>query len=320
MNETLFFQGSILRQGNRIEINGAHSNNFFLTLQSDGNLVMYRSGGGPIWASNVYGKGTPPYQLVFPSTGVLTVQDKTGASIWTLEQDKNSMNKQNIQDRPLYLAIQDTGNIQLFDNGRKLIWESGSGQYEQDVNTTGIYMCHEKKRSDEAIAYPLSTQGTAKLYKPGNCPDGWEKRNILGDIPTCYYGNYERSGGQQYPWKFGDVPFNYDGAKARCENDHGVGGCEMIGLIYYPKCTGWTENRPGDGTAWTCNAKKSCPPGYQFDRYDGVGTYCRPIQTGTVPFWENDYLKTVQKNMVYHDDGVVPAIVDTVSGWISKMK
>lgn len=63
------------------------------------------------------------------------------------------------------------------------------------------------------------------------CKSGY--KDIAG---VCWAedGTYGRGVG--FPWKFGDKAFNYDAAKERCENEHGIGNCEMEGLIYYPKC------------------------------------------------------------------------------------
>ena len=79
----------------------------------------------------------------------------------------------------------------------------------------------------------VSSPGLMTMKAP--CPPGTTDSGI-----TCYY---ERGAG--YPWKFGDpitIPINLENAKKRCEADHGVGNCEMDGLIWYPKCrSGYTN-------------------------------------------------------------------------------
>ena len=101
--------------------------------------------------------------------------------------------------------------------------------------------------------------GTASAATRGDCPAGYEQSGLIcyepckagysGVGPVCWQkcpsgfadhgafcgkpAPYGRGAG--YPWKFGDG-LNLDGAKGRCERDHGKGKCEQSGLIIYPKC------------------------------------------------------------------------------------
>lgn len=50
---------------------------FTLTMQPDGNLVLYDSTGLATWASDSHGQGTGPYTLQLNSSGVWAVVDST---------------------------------------------------------------------------------------------------------------------------------------------------------------------------------------------------------------------------------------------------
>jgi hypothetical protein len=85
---------------------------------------------------------------------------------------------------------------------------------------------------------------------------------------------YGRGGG--YPWQFGDAPFSLDGARARCERDHGAGRCEQDGAIIYPKC------RAGFHAAGCCICSPNC-----VDGMNDIGVSCAKKSygrgVGTVP-------------------------------------
>ena len=122
------------------------------------------------------------------------------------------------------------------------------------------------------------------------CPNGW-RRFGFDCHQTCPSGfrddglfcrKVEVGRGVGYPWWFGDW-FDLNGAKSRCERDHGSGNCEQCGLIMYPKC-------PAGMWPVTCNICRphvpNCPalgmvPGFdlscgkQIRIGDPVGMSCR---------------------------------------------
>lgn len=89
------------------------------------------------------------------------------------------------------------------------------------------------------------------------CPSGFRDDGAFCAKPAAY------GRGAGYPWKFGDKAFNYDGARRRCEKNHGQGRCEMNGLIYYPKCA---ENFHNVGC---CVCSPNCPSGF-----NDIGVSC----------------------------------------------
>ena len=94
-----------------------------------------------------------------------------------------------------------------------------------------------------------------------NCPAGYRDDGAFCAKPEAY------GRGAGYPWKFGDKAFNYDGAKRRCENDHG--SCEMDGLIYYPRC------RANFHKVGCCVCSPDCPSGM-----NDIGVSCEKKSYG----------------------------------------
>jgi hypothetical protein len=53
-----------------------------ITMQNDGNLVIYDAEGHATWASGTQGKGRSPYKLVLQTDRNLVIYDGSGAAIW----------------------------------------------------------------------------------------------------------------------------------------------------------------------------------------------------------------------------------------------
>ena len=64
-----------------------HSSNFQrpfrLTMQHDGNLVIYDQHNRAVWASNTCHKGTCPHRLVMQSDGNLVIYDANSVATWS---------------------------------------------------------------------------------------------------------------------------------------------------------------------------------------------------------------------------------------------
>ena len=55
---------------------------FLLTMQTDGNLVMYDQYGRAVWASNTYEIGIAPHSLAMESDGNLVIYDANWVATW----------------------------------------------------------------------------------------------------------------------------------------------------------------------------------------------------------------------------------------------
>jgi hypothetical protein len=75
---------------------------FTLTYQSDGNLVLYRNGGGPQWASGT--AGTTPGLAVMQSDGNLVIYDSLSNAIWASHTETHPSSRLNV-DNAGFIAI-----------------------------------------------------------------------------------------------------------------------------------------------------------------------------------------------------------------------
>jgi hypothetical protein len=91
---------------------------FYLSYQSDGNLVLYRSDGFPIWATMT--NGTEPGYVAMQDDGNFVIYDGRGVPIWHTNTWGNP---------GAYLSIHDDGNMAIYSTGGQLLWQSGSGGY-----------------------------------------------------------------------------------------------------------------------------------------------------------------------------------------------
>ncbi len=89
---------------------------FTLTYQDDGNLVIYKNGNQPIWASNTTGRNAAR-RLMFQEDGNLVIYDKNQKPIWA----SNSENKGG-----KYIVMQDDGNLVIYTMNNHAIWATNT--------------------------------------------------------------------------------------------------------------------------------------------------------------------------------------------------
>jgi hypothetical protein len=97
---------------------GLETDNFILVLQGDGNLVIYRKGGSPIWGSGSNGKGEGPYSLSLQGDGNLVIYAKNGP-IWGSGSNGKG-------EGPFNLELKPDGNLVLTDSKNSVTWQSNS--------------------------------------------------------------------------------------------------------------------------------------------------------------------------------------------------
>jgi hypothetical protein len=91
-----------------------------LAYQGDGNLVVYRHGGGgsiPLWASNTYGR--PSSTCAMQGDGNLVMYDDGGAPVWSSGTWGNDGSR---------CFMQDDGNAVIYNSGSQPIWASNTAQ------------------------------------------------------------------------------------------------------------------------------------------------------------------------------------------------
>ena len=88
-----------------------------LIMQGNGNLVEY-NGNLAVWASNTYNTGKAPYRVTVQSDGNLVVYDANNSALWYTATYGQGVG-------PYQLAINDSGNIQLRDSHNKVLYATG---------------------------------------------------------------------------------------------------------------------------------------------------------------------------------------------------
>ncbi len=86
-----------------------------LSYQSDGDLVVYDKSNTPIWSTKT--AGNTPDKLVFQSNGILVLYGATKTLLWTSKSTSKGVKS---------LQLSDQGNLSIWDE-KKVIWESASG-------------------------------------------------------------------------------------------------------------------------------------------------------------------------------------------------
>ena len=85
-----------------------------LTMQTDGNLVLYDENGTPRWASNTVGRGA---FMVFQSDGNLVVYNSSGGAVWASGTCCHSNYN---------FAVQSDGNLVIYDSGWDVHWATNT--------------------------------------------------------------------------------------------------------------------------------------------------------------------------------------------------
>ena len=95
---------------------------YSLVQQGDGNLVLYKSGGRPIWSNSANG---PTAWTIMQGDGNLVSYDVIGRPRWASNTGGNGASR---------LVVQDDGNAVVYRNSDgRAVWQSGTGGGRQPV-------------------------------------------------------------------------------------------------------------------------------------------------------------------------------------------
>lgn len=254
-----------------------------LVMQNDGNLVVYDSHNTPRWSS-WYGHNPTLKNWVCLKDGVkkgdVTVNwgPEIGGGIWACNQwlseceGKCTVEKSNWEckkgDQSMGIAEIGKGVTAL---NTKFDAQWACNTWNQGCNTskdcqafavdpseyrkansavTTPNTCLDNKELSGALCYPKCNAGftgVANLCLK-NCPTDFRDDGYYCAKPAPY------GRGAGYPWMVGDWVGNYDQAKKRCEKENPQ-GCDLDGLIYYPKC------KKGYHAFGCCTCTPDCEPG-----------------------------------------------------------
>jgi len=96
---------------------------FFLKMQKDGNLVVYRSHEfipkNALWSSNTYNKSQGPYQARMQNDGNFVAYDRYNKPLWA----SDTYNK---GTAPYHLRMQEDGNLCIYDRNNQVTWSSST--------------------------------------------------------------------------------------------------------------------------------------------------------------------------------------------------
>ena len=114
--------GQEMRPGQSVYCSNRH---YFMTYQTDGNFVVYRSRDNfALWSTKTYGQ--PAGRLTMQEDGNLVVYKPDGSAIWA------SVKNWGNPCRGQYLIMQDDGNAVVYDNRGNAVWASGT--YREAIN------------------------------------------------------------------------------------------------------------------------------------------------------------------------------------------
>ncbi|MGD9682916.1 MAG: hypothetical protein AB7W16_17135 [Candidatus Obscuribacterales bacterium] len=162
------FVGQGLRVGESLTCpNGRLS----MTLQDDGNLVIYTPGKYPLWASNSNGQ-TGVWDLVMQPDGNLVAYDIASQPFWASDS---------ITHVESYFSLHDSGSGAIYEkNTDKVLWSTNTSVPAHPLKlpgTTGYLKTGEGILAGQSIAsagdlftLKLQTDGNLVLYAPGEQP------------------------------------------------------------------------------------------------------------------------------------------------------
>jgi len=129
---------------------------YYLTLQNDGNLVLYRATGQPLWATNT--PGSSASELVIRYDYSLTLTDTLGRVLWIFNQKRGTAMPR--------LEVLDDGNLVFIDGRGDILWQSGTAQRFSDTLSENQRMNGNEKLISKSGRYSavMQTDGNFVVY------------------------------------------------------------------------------------------------------------------------------------------------------------
>ncbi len=151
----------------------SNNGNFTLIYQTDGNLVLYRQDGTPIWWTGT--DGTAPGAVSVTSDGDVVMTDADGNAVWATGTGGHA---------GASLDLQDSGALQLVDRNGSVLFDSGSGGGNQgacggfgggSTLQSGDVLCPNSAVTSPSGMFQLVYQndGNLVLYRNDGVPLWW---------------------------------------------------------------------------------------------------------------------------------------------------
>jgi hypothetical protein len=242
-----------------------------LTMQSDGNLVLYMVNGNaglmPLWAAGT--KGNSGDRVVLQNNGNLAVYNATNQVLWSSNTSNPGCTN---------LLLQDDGNLVL-DNAAHAIWATNTVQNtlrpgEQLTEGEAIYS------TDERYKLSMQSDGNLVLYGP----------------PGALWASHTRGNGQDYATMQGDgnlVIYTTTGRQLWASNTGGRAGARAVVqddgnfVVYQGSTPFWASHTQGTRSArplaFTKPPFQSCPSPPPSPPPPPVVVVPRPTPVPTLP-------------------------------------
>lgn len=133
---------------------------YYLTLQSDGNLVLYTQAGKALWASGTNGKGAVNFRL--QGDGNLVLRNAAGSAVWSSKTNGKGGTR---------LLVQNDGNLVLLNAAGNAVWSTNTAVSGNTPDTTKPVIKLNGASND------IISQGTSFRDPGASASD-----NIDGDI------------------------------------------------------------------------------------------------------------------------------------------
>jgi hypothetical protein len=109
------------------EVLKSSNGHYWAILQKNGNFEVYSSGtfngrnkDHSIWSTGTHGKGSGPYGITMQNDGNVVLYDGTGNPLWSSQSAKDE------PDPPYELVMKINGNLVLYDKHNNSIWSTGT--------------------------------------------------------------------------------------------------------------------------------------------------------------------------------------------------
>jgi hypothetical protein len=155
-------------------------NRFNMTMQMDGNLVLYGPQNQPLWASNTNGH-SDVYDVVMQIDGNLVIYDTNNNSIWASYTDGNP---------GAFLVVHIDGNAVIYDAKNESIWATdtvvpatppGPTFHDRLLSGQGLLPGDSIDSADSEYKLTLQSDGNLVQYGPNNQPI-WASNTISAYI------------------------------------------------------------------------------------------------------------------------------------------
>jgi hypothetical protein len=121
---TTKYSQDILDQGEKLESQNGH---YYAIMQSDGNFVIYstppnngKNNNNPVWWTGTHGQGVGPYKISMQNDGNCVLYDSKQKPLWHTSTYNKAV------DPPYSIIMQDDGNMVIYNSRGKHLWNSSS--------------------------------------------------------------------------------------------------------------------------------------------------------------------------------------------------